>query len=804
MKFIGGFGMKKVLIICVMILGLLVTQADAKQWVYPATSLTGGGTGALDAIDGQNLQEGDTARVTTSAGTYDYYLDADAGLTESSPRVISPDTNAGTKRWILVRDPSKYFVNPGASDQGTDGNDYSLLDLATTIGTTKKATVILPHTGSGTTTQYTIGTALDLSSYSNITFQFENGSQLKVSAGVSGVTLPSPANVNAQPNQQIVSGTSLYFSNPGTVYPHWFGAKADGSNDDTLAIQYAMVSQPGGILKFIPTYNYYKVTTAISGVSNITVEGSGTAAKIFNADPAVGTDISLFSFSNNGQFTIRDLYLVGSSKSINAGIAGGKAILLSGCTNAVIQNNVIEGMTQTGVFIRNSNDVIIQNNRISQTQSVAANLACDIETYATNNESTNRIWILNNECLSGAVYGIANSLVGTGTMTDVKVIGNYVYNKARHGIYLYSGTYSPTDCVISNNTVKKTGWMGIYTQGSCHRTIISHNHVENACQNVSTSLAWAGISFAAVNPATIDGVIVEGNSVSGTSSYSAIRIDDTRFAKVINNSIKGDGVNSAGTGVCAIGGYDNSYSTIQGNTVEYTGVEGSGIWLLPSVATTQYYGNKILDNHLYNVYYTGIILKYNTNAMIRGNVVDGASQIQIYLDDCSDIDVIDNTILNGIAGQYDIDCRYTAKSERIRLVRNKLVTTKATGTGIKVDANAIDIVIDGNDLSGMVNLSNSNKINESGSSTVLKNNKYGYQAMSGTFTCSGVTTSVNNVNVVSNSKITIGPTNPSAATLMGGAKSLFVSGILSGTSFAVRTADGNAPTGDETFYYLID
>jgi hypothetical protein len=211
--------MKKVLIICVMILGLLVTQADAKQWVYPATSLTGGGTGALDAIDGQNLQEGDTARVTTSSGTWDYYLDADANLTESSPRVISPDTNAGTKRWILVRDPSKYYVNPGASDQGADGNDYSLYDLATTIGTTKKATVILPHT---------VGTALNLASYSNITFQIENGAQIKVSAGVSGVTFPPTVKVD--PTQQWVSGTSVYLSGIMTISPEMFGLSKEVSS----------------------------------------------------------------------------------------------------------------------------------------------------------------------------------------------------------------------------------------------------------------------------------------------------------------------------------------------------------------------------------------------------------------------------------------------------------------------------------------------------------------------------------------------------------------------------------------------
>lgn len=69
---------------------------------YPATVLTGGGTGALDAIDGAGLADGDASFVVTSEGIYFYFLDADSGLTENSPYVISPDANAGTKRWIYI------------------------------------------------------------------------------------------------------------------------------------------------------------------------------------------------------------------------------------------------------------------------------------------------------------------------------------------------------------------------------------------------------------------------------------------------------------------------------------------------------------------------------------------------------------------------------------------------------------------------------------------------------------------------------------------------------------------------------
>ena len=68
---------------------------------YPAVALTGGGTGALDKIDGMDLSDLDAAMVVTGNKAYFYTLDDSSGASESSPGVISPDTNAGNKRWIL-------------------------------------------------------------------------------------------------------------------------------------------------------------------------------------------------------------------------------------------------------------------------------------------------------------------------------------------------------------------------------------------------------------------------------------------------------------------------------------------------------------------------------------------------------------------------------------------------------------------------------------------------------------------------------------------------------------------------------
>lgn len=69
---------------------------------YRCASLIGGGAGALDSLDGANLQDLDSAIVFTVDTVYFHVLDDDSGAAESSPDVISPDSNAGNKRWILV------------------------------------------------------------------------------------------------------------------------------------------------------------------------------------------------------------------------------------------------------------------------------------------------------------------------------------------------------------------------------------------------------------------------------------------------------------------------------------------------------------------------------------------------------------------------------------------------------------------------------------------------------------------------------------------------------------------------------
>ena len=96
--------MKKFILLFIIFLTLLFVlpcQAAVKFRVF--YGLTGGGTGALDSFDGASCTDGDLALTIdlTNGSMYLHVLDDDASGVESSPDIINPDTNPGTKSWIL-------------------------------------------------------------------------------------------------------------------------------------------------------------------------------------------------------------------------------------------------------------------------------------------------------------------------------------------------------------------------------------------------------------------------------------------------------------------------------------------------------------------------------------------------------------------------------------------------------------------------------------------------------------------------------------------------------------------------------
>ena len=108
----------------------------AIQTIYHKQGLIGGAATALDSIDGNSLLDNDRAFTLVGGILYVHELDATSGAAESSPAVIAPDTNPGTKRWILQA--------TGYMDSGLGFADLTPSSGFSLTGGTTPAVLIVP------------------------------------------------------------------------------------------------------------------------------------------------------------------------------------------------------------------------------------------------------------------------------------------------------------------------------------------------------------------------------------------------------------------------------------------------------------------------------------------------------------------------------------------------------------------------------------------------------------------------------------------------------------------------------------
>jgi len=74
---------------------------SAEPGFYLCIDSIGGGTGAVDKLKGAPLQDKEAILAFIGTEFRPYHLDDDSGAAENDPLVISPDEDAGDKRWIL-------------------------------------------------------------------------------------------------------------------------------------------------------------------------------------------------------------------------------------------------------------------------------------------------------------------------------------------------------------------------------------------------------------------------------------------------------------------------------------------------------------------------------------------------------------------------------------------------------------------------------------------------------------------------------------------------------------------------------
>ncbi|MFA6282365.1 MAG: right-handed parallel beta-helix repeat-containing protein [Candidatus Omnitrophota bacterium] len=397
--------------------------------------------------------------------------------------------------------------------------------------------------------------SLDITFDSKINLKFNNFSNIAPATSKT-ITINSPENIEAGIKQQIFAGAgSVSFATQGIVYPHWFGAKGDGTSDDSGAFNIMADSlSSGGTIK-IP-YGTYLLNQQVSFAQSTNMVGEGKQSIL-----KLGTTITLpmLSFPAN------------LSSITNLGIDGN----VSG--NTVINNALVE---------LNGDQITISNIYMYDIRAIGITVGGDHtkilnnEIYGSNSASIDNIgvWHDNNVydlLISGNTFknhGI-NATFGKGY--DVRIVNNYFANnhlqsvptgggqlciargaesvvianntvEAGGGVSTYGIEVEGTNIVVLGNVIRLQGMHGIVLQYGSN-FVIANNYIEN-------TQSQDGIYVAAdITRFSITGNYCTDTQTPSTQTYGInVATGASDYYVIIGNTLlfnKTDGLNDGGTGI---------------------------------------------------------------------------------------------------------------------------------------------------------------------------------------------------------------------------------------------------------------
>ena len=508
-------------------------------------------------------------------------------------------------------DGARYYADPTETDQGAAGSGGSILDLINDIGS-GYGTIVLLNSGLGGTTSYTLDTSISLSTNNKIFIEMEPGATFARTTGDETFTFFSPDHLVVPPRQQVTAVDMLVFTNPGTVYPDWWGAVGDDSTDCTNGLQYAF--DAGTVTHILDgVYDTGALTISNSGRR---VEGTGTIK--------VSDSTNDHAITITGDNVVIDGITLDGNRANNT---AGNGIYSVGADNVSVLNCVIHDVEDIGVVLKGGNDFKVHNNVIYDC--AFQHILSNAEDEAMTNVSItdNRIYV--------SAFGINTDNGGIGTnassnsITRVTIAGNIVdfpvSTSAPVNQVLITTYGNVSHYVISNNIVSG-GRIGI-SNGGAHDGVCEGNTVDQPYQ--------IGIEVATGGAYETDYVSVKGNVVVGSDSGG------TEYTKGIALT-----------------------SSAASSHVKHLSVKGNVVrdCFLPIQVSETSSGSvedvSVNDNHVTMCSTNGRIdITEVEDLTVRGNHIDLNGETTsngIRLNDCDNFQIEGNYIFNAIAGTYGI------------------------------------------------------------------------------------------------------------------------------------------------------
>lgn len=293
----------------------------------------------------------------------------------------------------------------------------------------------------------------------------------------SGKTLTINGPVQAPPTQ-IFTGSGTVVFGPGAVgavYPQWWGALADGANDDTAALQAAI--NAAGLL-FLPAGTYS--TSPLNLHSNLTIAGAGEETKIIQRTSPISSGGTLQANSGGAavfieNVTLRDFRIEGPDIVAPVFSEHNHLIAFHGVRNAQILNVRVIGFRGDGIHLGSGYD--FGDERHNHDVRI-----CDCLLDGINKENRNGISIIdgNNITVENCVFrnmtkstmpgaiDIEPNPVAHHVAQNIKIIGNRFENIGGNvGVIAFvffdaAWTTMPNTFIVRDNYIDSPGKTGVY------------------------------------------------------------------------------------------------------------------------------------------------------------------------------------------------------------------------------------------------------------------------------------------------------------------------------------------------------
>ena len=423
-----------------------------------------------------------------------------------------------------------------------------------------------------------------------------------------------------------------------------YGARGDGSTDDTVAIQAGLDSLSTGSRLLLPPVasgGYWKVSGAITITNNnVGVVTRGSKIKT--------TSSTVHVFNVSGDDCYIEAEIEGSGTTVYNGSTYASQIYCTG-DRLTVKNCKLVNPATVGVHFDSSIGSVVENNDITG----------NFTSYPgdTHHSGIRALGIV--KCkISGNRIGkcVQGITLGTGTLGAINDDGE--------------NSSASRDNVISENRCWNNADNNIY-QSSGHRNIIIANICKNALQ--TNNIKVCGVDNIVVNNETYnsnqtDIAIKDGSGciISGNRSYNAggtaIKVLYLSDANLYNCIIENNIIDSPAT--YGINILETNYTNIENVDIK---------------------NNIIKDGANY-----GILLTFGTDRKrinICGNTVENPAHRGIYADHIIESQVCNNTVLNsGIEGT-EREGIYLLNSDNIIFMGNLAFDNQGTATqsyGIRI------------------------------------------------------------------------------------------------------------------------